>query len=410
MEKLEEASKAPPTSFASCPFSLNEIKLTSLPVEEFDTYENMIKYRQALEMVRLNNNINIGRLTEEAAKAEVLLSTTTVKLNLRKISSPLEEESNANSPKRQREDDVGEGDAERVKGGGDNSNEMDETKDGTNQEKDNLNATPFYAQNLIKPSQQIPIVNFWNYVDSFFRPLNEEDLKLLESTKIDEAAPFIVPPLGKHYLDQWADEERKGGGGGGGGIHVDNLISSNGIIPEDAYCGEFTERILSCLLPDENFLVVREDETLEEQTFDVLKNNSNFNILERIKEEMYDFEDRVKKELEFTGLMDKNVENIDDGDVDEIYLEMRKLQSDLRHIVDINNKRKGMLMDLALEKMAYQDFNLVLDDINKQLESRYQKTFVIHFLILREIKRRKRNQQAGTKWNPLPLKIRLIIY
>ncbi|KAI9329244.1 histone acetyltransferases subunit 3-domain-containing protein [Zopfochytrium polystomum] len=57
------------------------------------------------------------------------------------------------------------------------------------------------------PPQQIPVAQFWSFCESqYFRPLTDEDFAFLDSNG-DDVTPFIAPPLGRHYLEQWADED-----------------------------------------------------------------------------------------------------------------------------------------------------------------------------------------------------------
>jgi hypothetical protein len=89
------------------------------------------------------------------------------------------------------------------------------------------------------------------------------------------------------------------------------------------------------------------------------------------REEMYEIEERIKRELHFVGLLDD--EDVQELDEDEVSMELRRLQSSLRRIVEVNDRRKAVLRKLAFERLAQQEFNLVIEEINKQVEAMYQK-------------------------------------
>ena len=84
-----------------------------------------------------------------------------------------------------------------------------------------------------KPGQQIAHSTFTNWVDAYLRPFGEDDLAFLapkvrplslsffalaasRASPADSRLPrsqpedinaYLIPPLGKHYLDRWEDED-----------------------------------------------------------------------------------------------------------------------------------------------------------------------------------------------------------
>ncbi|KAI8100175.1 histone acetyltransferases subunit 3-domain-containing protein [Halteromyces radiatus] len=59
----------------------------------------------------------------------------------------------------------------------------------------------------VKPKDQVPILTFWTYLEPYFRPVTEEDRDFLLQ-KNDDSKPYLIPPLGQHYLETWAEEDR----------------------------------------------------------------------------------------------------------------------------------------------------------------------------------------------------------
>ena len=52
---------------------------------------------------------------------------------------------------------------------------------------------------------------FWQAIDTYCRPVTDEDIKFLEEqinkTEEEESSFFKVPSLGRHYKDVWAEED-----------------------------------------------------------------------------------------------------------------------------------------------------------------------------------------------------------
>lgn len=57
-----------------------------------------------------------------------------------------------------------------------------------------------------KPPHQVPISTFMRYTEPYLRPISEEDMAFLRE-RGDPVTPYIVPKLGRYYLEQWADED-----------------------------------------------------------------------------------------------------------------------------------------------------------------------------------------------------------
>lgn len=58
---------------------------------------------------------------------------------------------------------------------------------------------------------QIVFSSFWQGVEPYVRQIGEEDLAFLKAYKDEDAEPYVVPPLGRHYTELWTEEDRLGG-------------------------------------------------------------------------------------------------------------------------------------------------------------------------------------------------------
>ncbi|KAG8982855.1 Transcriptional regulator, partial [Tulasnella sp. 427] len=58
------------------------------------------------------------------------------------------------------------------------------------------------------PPNQTPIHTFWKEVESWMKPVGEEDVAWLEFDA-DDVEPFLIPALGRHYTEVWEEEDRQ---------------------------------------------------------------------------------------------------------------------------------------------------------------------------------------------------------
>ncbi|KAI9101023.1 histone acetyltransferases subunit 3-domain-containing protein [Phlyctochytrium arcticum] len=228
-----------------------------------------------------------------------------------------------------------------------------------------------------KPSQnQIPIQTFWSFVDQFFRPLNEEDLKILE-TNGDEVTPYIVPPLGRSYKEQWSIEEAKLMSQLDAEISTATTYTApagqeysevNGAVHGgDVHMKPLSERIIASLVENRITSYMTPSSPLAPGDPDKIAFRTNW--------DMADLEQRMRNELRYIGLIDDDESFYNVEEEDEISHELRKLQTELRERYAINRTRKLQLKEVAQRWMAYQEYNGVLDDINKNIEQAYIKRF-----------------------------------
>ncbi|KAM3161796.1 Chromatin-remodeling complexes subunit NGG1 [Lachancea thermotolerans] len=125
-----------------------------------------------------------------------------------------------------------------------------------------------------KPTNQIQYTTFLTSVDSFFRDLNDDDVKFLKNKYIippnvsveraydPEVTPYVIPKLGPLYTETWAKEDNN--------QNIANLsppplndpssilpkkssgdLSDDVLDTEEVSCGPLVSRLLSAILKDE---------------------------------------------------------------------------------------------------------------------------------------------------------------
>jgi len=85
-------------------------------------------------------------------------------------------------------------------------------------------------------------------------------------------------------------------------------------------------------------------------------------------------DERIKSELRHLGLLGQD-ENPDydahhDDDIGE---RLRLLQAELRRVMITNGARKARLLDLAKERLAYQEYSTIHEDLDSQVQQAYLK-------------------------------------
>ncbi|KAG6020507.1 hypothetical protein E4U41_002824 [Claviceps citrina] len=264
-----------------------------------------------------------------------------------------------------------------------------------------------------KPSSQINFSTFSTYIDPYFRPFSEEDLGFLRE-RGDRVSPFVMPKRGKrHYADIWAEEdgamaidspqqgrERLPPNQPRGSI--DNMSDSIG--ETDALSiGPLGSRLLQLLRPENRSQgsdnkpasngVVNGDVSMngdangEEQNADDKSNafppatymsESSTEAWKKAthpKLEYAQVDERLKQELRYIGFLpQEDFEGEYDGHYDdEVAGRLRLLQSRLKEQMLINGARKARLTELVRERMANQEYQTILEDLDSQVQAAYLK-------------------------------------
>ncbi|KAJ2450118.1 Transcriptional regulator [Coemansia sp. RSA 2336] len=253
----------------------------------------------------------------------------------------------------------------------------------------------------VKVTNQVPIQTFWASLEPYFRNITDEDLAFLENTSEDQET-FVIPKLGKFYAYKWAEEEvahfpdhmhnsktrymaksllgsrtssksRMNSSASG-----DNLAMSL----DTTQLAPLTERIISALVAER--LVLNEDKVKSEAgdshydafgiDYSAEKEGEDAELRQRVLNGgVASFEERLKRELQYIGILDDDDVDWDNRQDDEVCVTIRALQRQLREQKKINNMRKARLLPIAKEHIGYQEYTQVIDELDKQVEQCYIK-------------------------------------
>jgi hypothetical protein len=188
----------------------------------------------------------------------------------------------------------------------------------------------------------------------------------------------MVPPFGKNYVQQWADEEQRivnlyndGVTNPSVAVNREYAEVEDTVYEGDLHLGTLSERLLAAFIREG----VVPDQTDDED--DPLTSVAGrIHVRSRSKTDLSLMEERVRAELVHTGLITEDSESREENEITAQLLQTQEL---LREQIKINSSRKKTLLKIAEEYMAYQEYNALLDDLNKQITQAYTKRFVVIF-------------------------------
>ncbi|KAI9247324.1 histone acetyltransferases subunit 3-domain-containing protein [Sporodiniella umbellata] len=244
----------------------------------------------------------------------------------------------------------------------------------------------------VKAKDQVPITTFWTTMEPFFRTLTEEDRTFLME-RADTSKALWVPPLGEHYVDQWSREDallqtkltrpsrplepvklR----------YLKEPITEDHLLSDDLTSGTLTERLLSSLVAEHHLSKQPDESEPEEPEWEEWEDeeDASFSPL--------DFEERLKRELRYAGLLTEDDADWNAREDDEICAELRALGRDYKEQVDTNDFRKKKLLEIVDNQLQFEQYRHVLDTLDSQVEQGYIKRF-------RNQKSKKRKVPTGQR-------------
>ena len=260
-----------------------------------------------------------------------------------------------------------------------------------------------------KPTSQINFSTFSTYIEPYFKPLSEEELAFLRE-RGDHSSPFVMPKRGKrHYTEIWAEED--------GNMSVDSPQQgreklppnqprggienmSDGIGETDALSvGPLTSRLLQLLRPEgrsqgsddksgangingDTSMNGDDEQNGDEKasplppaTYMTESSTEAWKKATHPKLEYAQVDERLKQELRHIGFLpQEGFESEYDGHYDdEVAGRLRLLQSRLKEQMLINGARKARLTELVRERMAHQEYQTILEDLDSQVQAAYLK-------------------------------------
>ncbi|KAI1122490.1 histone acetyltransferases subunit 3-domain-containing protein [Nemania abortiva] len=264
-----------------------------------------------------------------------------------------------------------------------------------------------------KPTNQISFSTFSTYVEPYFRPFAEEDLTFLRE-RGDRVTPFIMPKRGKkHYAEIWAEEDNAmaidSNNQGRDKLApnqprgtIDNM--DDDVAETDKLSvGPVLSRLLQAMRPEarpqpsEDKPMTNgingdsdakeevngevggapgeEGKSLPPAAFMPESTSEAWKKATHPKLDYLQVDERIKQELRHIGFLPQDTFDGDyDGHFDdEVAARLRLLQDRLRQQILINGARKARLTELVKERMAHQEYQTILEDLDTQVQGAYLK-------------------------------------
>ncbi|EMD34328.1 hypothetical protein CERSUDRAFT_117206 [Gelatoporia subvermispora B] len=242
-----------------------------------------------------------------------------------------------------------------------------------------------------KPPAQVLATTFYTSIEPYLRSIKEEDVGFLEYTG-DEVEPFVMPKLGRHYSEQWEEEDIALYGGP---LPSTSALRATGTLPgssstaplpkwepstlmetdlltEERGHGPLTERLVSALIPMHDATEWKGVKAAEEAMEGRPGTNGAAAAAARDKLNVADLEERIKNVMRYHGLLD-TIPDFSEAVDDPIATALRHAQRELRTVVATNKARKARLVDIARDRLGYQEYLDLRDSIDKNIATLYTK-------------------------------------
>ncbi|KAJ7184534.1 histone acetyltransferases subunit 3-domain-containing protein [Mycena filopes] len=239
-----------------------------------------------------------------------------------------------------------------------------------------------------KQPTQTPVMTYYASIEPYLRWIREEDIGFLEHTG-DEVEPFVMPRLGRHYLDVWAEQDAALQGVAlpdGAGTLRDappdafappapkwdpSTLTEPDLVTEARGHGPLTERVLSALLPMQDATVWKGVKAAED-AMEGRPGGSAAAAARKEKMNVSDLEARIRDTMRYHGLLDLPPDYSEKVD-DPIATALRHTQRELRTVVATNKARKTRLAVIARDRLGYQEYLELRDSIDRNISSAFTK-------------------------------------
>jgi transcriptional adapter 3 len=245
----------------------------------------------------------------------------------------------------------------------------------------------------MKQPSQVLVTTFYTSIEPWIRPLIEEDIGFLDYTA-DEETPFVVPKLGRHYSQVWEEEDiatygiplpgtaaahasGHAGSSDNGKLFAKNTrwepatLTDADAITEEKGHGPLTERVISSLLqmPGE---AVWNGVKQAEGAMEGRSGGGATAAAARDKMTIGDLEERIRESLRWLGIPDEEPATEDPVD-DPIATALRHAQKQLRLTLATNKARKARILNVARDRLGYQEYVEVRDALDRNITNLYSK-------------------------------------
>ncbi|KAG0692384.1 histone acetyltransferases subunit 3-domain-containing protein [Suillus ampliporus] len=210
----------------------------------------------------------------------------------------------------------------------------------------------------LKPPAQTPVNTFYSSIEPWIRGIKEEDV----------VEPYVIPKLGRHYLEVWEEADMAMYGGPLPGFHLGRLGESSTSVPK----WDPSTLMEADLLTEERNSTVWKGVKAAEDAMEGRPGGTGAAAAKREKVNVVDLEERVQDTMRFHGLLHEPPDYSTKVD-DPIATALRHAQRRLRTVVAMNKARKERLAAITRDRLGYQEYLDLRSALDKSITSAYSK-------------------------------------
>ncbi|KAJ3887256.1 histone acetyltransferases subunit 3-domain-containing protein [Lentinula edodes] len=254
---------------------------------------------------------------------------------------------------------------------------------------------------IAKAPTQVAIAAFYSSVEPYLRVIKEEDVGFL-SWEGDDIEPFVMPKLGRHYLEVWEEQDRLGLTTSSSALGTLQQVALNGgdippnpsaVAPNPSFDpstlsesdtqlehlghGPLTERLISALLPMPDSHLTWKGVKAAEDAMEGRPGGSGAAASRKEKLSVSDLERRIGDTMRWYNLLPSgsNVQPLDYSNKtdDPIATALRINQAELRRVSAINRLRKARYAEIARDRVAWAEYLELRESIDRNITNVYNK-------------------------------------
>ncbi|KAJ3996900.1 histone acetyltransferases subunit 3-domain-containing protein [Lentinula boryana] len=254
---------------------------------------------------------------------------------------------------------------------------------------------------VAKAPTQVPIAAFYASVEPYLRPIREEDVGFL-TWEGDDTEPYVMPKLGKHYIEVWEEQDRLGLTTSSSTLGTLQQVALNGgdippnpsaVAPNPSFDpstlsesdtqlehlghGPLTERLISALLPMPDSHLTWKGVKAAEDAMERRPGGSGAAASRKEKLSVADLEKRIGDTMRWYNLLPfgSSAQSIDYSNKtdDPIATALRINQAELRRVSATNRLRKARYAEIASDRVAWAEYLELRDSIDKNITNVYNK-------------------------------------
>ncbi|KAJ3853399.1 histone acetyltransferases subunit 3-domain-containing protein [Lentinula lateritia] len=254
---------------------------------------------------------------------------------------------------------------------------------------------------IAKAPTQVAIAAFYSSVEPYLRVIKEEDVGFL-SWEGDDIEPFVMPKLGRHYLEVWEEQDRLGLTTSSSALGTLQQVALNGgdippnpsaVAPNPSFDpstlsesdtqlehlghGPLTERLISALLPMPDSHLTWKGVKAAEDAMEGRPGGSGAAASRKEKLSVSDLERRIGDTMRWYNLLPSgsNVQPLDytNKTDDPIATALRINQAEFRRVSAINRLRKARYAEIARDRVAWAEYLELRDSIDRNITNVYNK-------------------------------------